>query len=62
MKYPNIKVKLVGNDGNAFLGRVKDAMQKKKVPADEISAYMTEATSGDYNHLLRTTMKWVDVL
>lgn len=63
VKYPNVKVKLVGEDGNAFavLGRVKAAMKKSMVPAAEIRAFIEEATSGDYNHLLATAMKWVTV-
>lgn len=62
-KYPDIRVKLVGEDGNAFaiLGRVQRALRKAKLPAEEVTAFFTEATSGDYDHLLRTCMKWVDV-
>jgi hypothetical protein len=26
----------------------------------KIDAYFAEATSGDYDHLLQTTMRWVD--
>jgi hypothetical protein len=26
----------------------------------EIEEYIAEATSGDYDHLLQTTMRWVD--
>jgi hypothetical protein len=63
IKYPNIKVKLVGNDGNAFaiLGRVQKALRKGGVPDAECKQFMTEATSGDYNHLLSTCMNWVEV-
>lgn len=62
-KYPNVSVQLTGRDGNAFaiLGVVKSAMRKGKVPAAEIDAFMTEAMSGDYDNLLATVMKWVDV-
>lgn len=60
----NVKVKLVGTDGNAFavLGNVQRAMRKAKVSQEQISEFMTEATSGDYDHLLQTCMKWVDVI
>lgn len=63
VKYPHVKVKLVGTDGNAFaiLGNVKRALQKAKVPSDEVSEFMREAMSGDYNHLLATCMDTVDV-
>ena len=62
-KYPNVKVKLTGGNGNAFvvLGSVKRAMQKAKVPQEEIKAFTDEAMGGDYDQLLGTCMKWVDV-
>jgi hypothetical protein len=63
VKYPNVKVKLVGSNGNAFaiLGKVKNALYKAKVPSAEISAFLVEAKSGDYDNLLTTCCKWVDV-
>lgn len=62
MKYPNIKVKLVGEDGNAFaiMGRVTVALRHVNVPSDEIKAFQTQATSGNYDQLLQTCMEWVD--
>jgi len=56
------KVKLVGEDGNAFaiLGRVKRALVKAGMQ-EEAKAFMEEATAGDYNHLLATVQKYVDV-
>jgi len=69
-KYPEITVTLVGEDGNAFsiLGRANRAMSQSPLFADwsdeafdaEWDNYISEATSGDYNHLLATTMKWFD--
>lgn len=63
VKYPRVKVKLTGTDGNAFalLGKVREAMRKAKVPAEEIKAVMDEAMSGDYDNLLRVLMNAVDV-
>jgi hypothetical protein len=60
-KYPDVKVKLVGNDGNAFaiLGRVIRAMRKADIGDAEIKAFQNEATSGDYDNLLATCMRWV---
>ena len=57
------KVKLTGRDGNAFaiLGRVEKALRKAGYSGDETDQYLEEATSGDYNHLLRVTMDWVEV-
>ena len=63
VKYPNIEVELTGHDGNAFaiMGRVKKALRKGGVPDSEIQKYVEESTSGDYDHLLQTAMRWVEV-
>lgn len=62
-KYPDVSVQLTGRDGNAFviLGTVREAMRKNKVPKEELNLFLEEATAGDYNNLLQTCMKWVDV-
>lgn len=63
VKYPQIQLKLTGGDGNAFavLGQVQHALRKAGVPKAEIDAFIEEATSGDYDHLLATCLKTVDV-
>ena len=63
IKYPNIKVKLVGLDGNAFsiLGRVRIALKNNNVPKEEIDEFYKEATSGDYSNLLGVVSDWVNV-
>jgi len=62
MPKTNIKVKLVGTDGNAFalLGKVTEALRKGK-RADLIPEFRKEATSGDYNHLIATCCDYVEV-
>ena len=62
-KYPNVSVRLIGEDGNAFaiLGTVMAAFKKGKVPVAEVEKFIDEATSGDYDHLLGTVMTWVNV-
>jgi hypothetical protein len=62
-RYPNVKVKLTGTDGNAFavMGAVTKAMRRVGASPDEIALFRKEATSGDYNKLLQTAMQWVDV-
>lgn len=62
-KYPNVVVSLTGSDGNAFsvLGAVRRAMKRARLPETEVDAFTKEATSGDYNHLLATAMRWVEV-
>jgi hypothetical protein len=62
-RYPNITVKLIGEDGNAFsiLGRVLAALKMGGAPGEEIGEFLMEAEAGDYDHLLRTVMAWVRV-
>jgi len=61
--YKDITVKLVGEDGNAFaiLARVMSAMRKAGLSKEEIDKFHTEATSGDYDDLLYTCAKYVNV-
>lgn len=63
VRHPEVEVELEGSDGNAFviLGKVGGAMRRAGVPKTEIDEFHAEAQSGDYDHLLQTCMKWVDV-
>jgi hypothetical protein len=62
-KYPEVTVNLVGRNGNAFLilSRVRKALKEANVPIEELDLFINEATSGDYNDLLATCMRWVNV-
>lgn len=62
-KYPDIKVKLIGNDGNAFaiLGEVQKQFRNHNIPKEEWTLFFDEAASGDYDNLLATVQKWVEV-
>lgn len=62
-KYPNITVELVGQNGNAFniLGICLRAMREADLPQEERDAFEKEATSGNYDHLLATCIKWFNV-
>ena len=57
-----IKVKLIGEDGNAFfiLGTVRKALRDAGLK-EEANEFMEKATSGDYDHLLAVVMEYVDV-
>lgn len=63
VKHPEIEVTLVGEDGNAFaiMGRVARALKRAGVAQTEVDEFYAEATSGDYDNLLQTCMKWVEV-
>ena len=56
-------VKLTESDGNAFsvIGKTMKALRGEGYSAEQIEQYRKEATSGDYDNLLRVTMKWVEV-
>ena len=62
-KYPLVNVELTGEDGNAFfiIGRVSRALRRAGVSDDDINEFTEEATNGNYDHLLQTVMKWVNV-
>ena len=60
VRYTDVRVKLVGQDGNAFsiLGRVQSAVREARIPQDQIHAFLTEAMASDYDGLLATCMRW----
>ena len=61
-QYPDVEVQLVGTDGNAYalLGKVSHAL-KQAGHTEAAAEFIEEATSGDYDHLLRTCCKYVEV-
>lgn len=63
-KYPDITVRLIGQDGNAFavLSACHRAMQEADLPADVYTKFHEEATRGNYDHLLATAMDWFEII
>ena len=59
----DVDVQLTGNDGNAFaiMGAVSKALRKSGASKEELDQYREESMSGDYDHLLQTAMRWVNV-
>ena len=59
----SVKVRLVGEDGNAFaiLSRCRAAMHKTVYPQAFIDTFVSEATAGNYDDLLATVMRYVVV-
>lgn len=53
---PKVRISLEGVDGNAFslLGAWRHATQTQGLCPEQVEAVTREATSGDYDHLLRT--------
>ena len=59
----DVEVQLTGTDGNAFalMAKVTRGIRKAGGTHEDEVTFYNEATSGDYDHLLRTCMEWVDV-
>lgn len=58
-----VEVTLIGENGAALsiISRVTREMRKAGYSREVRDAYMKEAMSGNYDELLQTTMKWVEV-
>lgn len=56
-------IQLIGENGNAFaiMGKVKEALKKNGADQEYIDQYLQESTSGDYDNLLVTAMKYAEV-
>lgn len=63
VKYPEVYVTLTGEDGNAYaiMGAVQKGLRRAGVSSEEIEKYQQESMSGDYDNLLQTAMRWVNV-
>lgn len=60
----DIDVELIGNDGNAFsiMGAVQKSLRRAGASREELDQYFQEATAGDYDELLATTSRWVNIV
>ena len=60
-KYPEITA-VISTDGNAMaiMAAVTRAMKRGGVVKEDIDAYFAEATSGDYDNVIRTSFKYVN--
>lgn len=59
----DVTVQLSGSDGNAYavLGRIQGALRKAGASSEAIRDFVKEAKAGDYDHLLQTAMKYVNL-
>ena len=62
MPKTDIKVKLVGMDGNAcfIIGKVSELLRKNG-HKDLVDSFIRDATSGDYNKVLQTVNEYVTI-
>jgi len=63
-KYPEIEVQLSGVDSNAWsiIGTVSRALKAAGVSAEELKQYSEESRSGDWDNVIETAMRWVEVI
>lgn len=59
----DVDVQLTGTTGNAFaiMGKVSQAILEAGGEKSDVIDFQDEATSGDFDHLLRTCIEWVNV-
>ena len=58
-----VKVKLIGEDGNAFaiMAKVKKALREAGFSGDFIRIFEQQCMAGNYDDLLQTVMSYVEV-
>lgn len=63
IKYPNITVRLIGTDGNAFaiIGKVARALRREAGPDAAAEFQAAALSSGSYDELLQLCIRTVNV-
>jgi hypothetical protein len=63
LQQTGVRVKLIGADGNAFalIGLVRQALREAGYGEDFVRAFMDDAVSGDYQHLLAVIADTVEI-
>jgi hypothetical protein len=62
LRHPDVKVRLVGYDGNAIaiLGRTRHALHDGGASTDDVASFMREATGANCDQLLAKVVRWVE--
>ena len=62
MSITGLELELIGIDGNAYaiMGECSRVLKRAGLYDEFWSKYYAEATSGDYDHLLATTIDYFD--
>lgn len=62
MNKTGLNLEIIGKDGNAFnILAIASKTLKRNGMSSLVEEFITEATSGDYDHLLMTCMEWFNV-
>ena len=57
----NATVKITNGNAYAIMGAVSKAIKKAGATQEEIKKYQEESVSGDYNNVITTASKYVNV-
>ncbi len=59
----DIEVELTQVEGNAFsiIGAARRALRRGGATPEQIEEFQKDAMSGNYDHVLQTCMRWVNV-
>lgn len=62
-KFPDVYVQLSGQDGNAgaIMGAVARALRKAGATSEQVNEFFAEAMSGDYDNVIATSARWVEI-
>lgn len=62
-RFPDVTVQLPNdtNTGSRYVARVSGALRRGGATQEEVDEFIHEATSGDYDNMLATVQRWVDV-
>lgn len=60
---PRYDIDVTPADGNVFsiMGATRKALRRAGASQAELDEYTAEVTSGDYDHALQVTMRWVNL-
>lgn len=63
-RFPDVTVELSGKNGDAFsiIGATARELRRGGASPAQVDAFRDEAMSGDYDNLLQTAMRWVNVV
>jgi hypothetical protein len=63
VRFPGIEVQLIGLDGNAMalIAATRRALRRGGATPEQVAEFTAEATSGNYDNVLQTIMRWVVV-
>jgi hypothetical protein len=59
---PTVKLSIENDSAFSVMDKVLKALCKSGCTQTQLNQFREEATKGDYNHLIKTCCKWVNVV